>query len=140
MPLFECEYDENGQEKPPKVFALGVCSCIYHEECLQQWLKVQIENGQLPIKCPEPKCKKVLPIPDLRELLTEEERKRCYRFEWKMIRDQNPNMIECPTPDCEYMFMREDENQTYHQCEMCGVEYCLRCDMVYHVEKTCFEV
>ena len=23
---------------------------------------------------------------------------------------------------------------------MCGVEYCLRCDCIYHVEKTCAEV
>ena len=23
---------------------------------------------------------------------------------------------------------------------MCGVEYCLACDMVYHIERTCEEV
>ena len=49
-------------------------------------------------------------------------------------------MQECPTEGCDYLFIKEDENQTYHHCPLCGVEYCLKCDMVYHVEQTCEEV
>ena len=51
-----------------------------------------------------------------------------------------PGMVECPSDGCDYLFFREDENQSYHACPMCGIEYCLRCDMVYHVEYTCDEV
>ena len=49
-------------------------------------------------------------------------------------------MMECPTDGCDYMFFKEAENQTYHFCPLCGIEYCLACNIVYHVEMTCEEV
>ena len=65
---------------------------------------------------------------------------RCQKFEWKKIRDTNPNLMECMTEGCDNMFIKDDETQTYFFCSSCGVEYCLRCEMVYHVEKTCEEI
>ena len=48
-------------------------------------------------------------------------------------------MMECPTDGCDYLFFKEEANQTYHFCPACGVEYCIKCDTVYHVESTCDE-
>ena len=90
--------------------------------------------------CPEPSCKMPIPLPDLGELLTLEQFCRCQKFEWKKIRDQNPDMLECPTEDCDYLFFKEQEDQTYHHCPQCNVDYCLACNMVYHVEKSCDEI
>ena len=104
---------------------MGVCSDVYHLECINPWLKTCIEGGQLPILCPEPWCKLPIPLPDLRELLTPDQMQRCLKFEWKKVRDQNPDMEECPTVDCEYLFFKEAENQTYHFCPSCSVAYCL---------------
>ena len=131
-PLFDAEGSP--------VIALSVCPDIYHTECIQPWLKTCIDNSQLPILCPEPKCKRAIPLPDLRELLSYEELQRLQKFEWKNVRDQNPDMLECPTEDCDYLFYKEAENQTYHHCPSCGITYCLQCEMLYHVEYTCEEV
>ena len=59
------------------VFAMGVCSDIYHVECINPWLKTCIDGGLLPIVCPEPRCKLPIPLPDLTELLTAEQMDRC---------------------------------------------------------------
>ena len=62
------------------------------------------------------------------------------------IRDQNPDVKECPNENCETdqgirnMFYNVNEGQSYLYCEVCKIEWCLSCDMVYHVEKTCDEV
>ena len=127
-------------EEGGQVFALGVCSDVYHSQCILPWLKTCIENQQLPVVCPEPRCKKPIPLPDLRELLTPEEMDRCQKFEWKKIRDQNADIRECPTENCDYFFVKENDNQSYLSCPICGVEYCLKCDIVYHVQQTCEEV
>ena len=78
MPLFVVEENNGGAAaEESKVFALGVCADVYHRECINPWLKTCIENSQLPITCPEPRCKKPIPLPDLRELLTADEMERC---------------------------------------------------------------
>ena len=48
-----------------EVFVLGVCTDIFHVECIKPWLTTCIENQQFPICCPEPKCKLPIPLPDL---------------------------------------------------------------------------
>ena len=108
MPLFDGEGSS--------IFAISNCSDIYHEECIRQWVQTCIDSQQLPIMCPMPSCKMPIPLPDLGELLTLEQFYRCQKFEWKKIRDQNPDMLECPTEDCDYLFFKEQEDQTYHHC------------------------
>ena len=88
---------------------MGVCSDVYHVACINPWLNTCIENQQLPILCPDPRCKVPIALRDLRELLTPEQMDRCQKFEWKKIRDQQPNMLECPTEGCDYLFFKERE-------------------------------
>ena len=73
----------------------------------------------------------------MNELLTSEQIDRCQKFEWKKIRDQNPDMLECQTDGCDYLFIKANEDETYHVCLSCGVQYCLHCEVVYHVEESC---
>lgn len=74
------------------VYTMSVCSDVYHAECIKPWLTSCMETGNLPITCPETKCKLPIPLTDLQELLTKEELDRCQKFEWKKVRDQNPGM------------------------------------------------
>ena len=97
-----------------KVFALGVCSEVFHTDCILQWIKTCIEDQNFPIRCPDQRCKQPLPLPDLRELLTPEQMDRCQKFEWKKIRDQNPHMLECPSEGCDYLFFKELDDRLYH--------------------------
>ena len=117
------------------------CSDVYHVECIRPWLATCIDNQTLPIRCPDPQCKLPISLLDLSDLLTFEQLKRCQKFEWKKIRDQNPDMEECPTENCDYFFYKGDGDDlgTYHHCPSCGVQYCLRCKVAYHLELTCAE-
>ena len=96
-------------EANDEVIAMGSCSDIYHTECIKMWVTTCIDTSQLPIICPEPKCKLPIPLPDLRDLLTVEQMDRCQRFEWKKIRDEHADMNECPTEGCDYIYLKESE-------------------------------
>ena len=87
---------------------------MYHAACMIPFMKTCIDIGHLPIVCPKPRCNLPVPLSDLRELLTAEQMERCQKFEWKKIRDQNPEMKECPTDGCDYLYFAEDENQAHY--------------------------
>ena len=46
-------FGEDGAE----IIVLGACNDIFHVECIKPWLTTCIENQQLPILCPEPRCR-----------------------------------------------------------------------------------
>ena len=135
MPLFE-DTDQH-------VHAISSCTDVYHRDCLTQYVKSQIEQGKLPVRCPDMNC--MVPLStenDLKSLLNEQELARLQRFEWKMIREScNPaDYLDCPTDNCDYFFARDGEKEVRkHDCPSCGVSYCYKCQMPYHTGFTCAE-
>lgn len=51
------------------VFPLGSCDHIFHDECLEIYLKGEIAESKFPLKCPEIKCGKEMQLEDLKILL-----------------------------------------------------------------------
>ena len=134
MPLFE--------DEAQLVHKISTCSHVYHRECLTHYARSQIEQGKLPIKCPVPNCKKPLSEKnDLKKLLNGADMTRLQKFEWKMIRDSNPaDYLECPNAACDYFFSRGNVKEIRkHDCPACGLSWCFKCNMNYHVGYTCAE-
>ena len=50
---------------------MGVLECghIFHPECLNGYLKAQIESNNLDIRCPMETCKKHMPTSDIYQFI-----------------------------------------------------------------------
>ena len=102
----------------------------------------QIEQGKLPVKCPNPTCETPTMVKtDLEALLDEASYARLQKFEWKVIRDTNPGeYIECPNDSCDYFFSRGDVKEVRrHDCPVCSLSWCHKCNMAWHEGFTCAE-
>jgi hypothetical protein len=49
------------------------CSHIFHKTCLKQFFLDQINLRNIPIKCPEDKCRKEISMFDLKDILSASE-------------------------------------------------------------------
>ena len=112
-PLFEDLNEE--------LHSLSSCTDVYHKECLTEYVRTQIEQGRLPILCPNVQCQR--PISgqrDLKALLEIPELVRWTRHEWKMIRDRQPgDYLECPTNNCDFFSLRKEDEIVRHDCPSC---------------------
>ena len=52
---------------------MQLCEHIFHNECLQSYLKTQISESKFPLHCPDMTCKVEMSDLDLKELLSEED-------------------------------------------------------------------
>ena len=118
------------------------CIDVYHHDCLAMYVHSQIDQGKLPVKCPKPECcTPIMVKSDLQALLDEASFARLQRFEWKAVRDTNPaEFIECPNDSCDYFFSRGDVKEVRrHDCPVCSLSWCHKCNMAYHEGFTCAE-
>ena len=85
-------------------------------------------------------CKEPIAFYDEEQLLTPDQIQRKTLFEWKKIRDQNKDFIECLTTDCNGMVFRNSDSEKNFKCELCGQKYCINCQIPKHDGKTCEQV
>ena len=88
------------EENNDAIVWLDSCKDRFHSECFKQYLKVQIENSAIPLKCPISTCRAILKRDDIVDHLTSDEIDRFDRLENKWIRKVIPGVIECPNSDC----------------------------------------
>jgi len=113
-----------------------LCEHIFHQECLEQYLKTQIEDSKFPIKCPIPECNQEIGDHDLKDILPEELYSKFNEFTLNQAVQKQSDMCWCPTADCKYAYSLP-EGQTQLNCPMCSTHYCLTCKVVYHEGKSC---
>ena len=141
--VYPCQicYEPLFEDCTEELHSISSCTDVYHKECLVQYVRTQIDQGRLPILCPNVQC--LMPISgqaDLKALLFPAELVRWTRHEWKMIRDRQPgDYLECPTINCDYYSLRKEEVIVRHDCPRCEVSYCFNCEVVYHEGMTCEE-
>lgn len=70
-------YDEFGEED---LFLLSNCSDYFHKDCLQMYLRTEIQDSRFPLKCPGDKCKKDIQNDDLQNILDNKELDKYYEF------------------------------------------------------------
>ena len=107
------------------------CKSVFHTECLKYYSLQAIEDRNVPIKCPDVDCKKILPKATLGTFLNEDQMKFYAKQKLKAEALRNPNAyVFCPTPDCEHIFivpkrMKEEENLRFQTCPICAKIICL---------------
>ncbi len=79
---FKCEVCYEGFDED-NIFPLFSCEHIFHNACLEQFLKIEIKDSKFPLRCPDINCKVELNINDMHELLSKEDREKYYEFTYK---------------------------------------------------------
>ena len=51
---------------------LSMCDNIFHYDCLTEYLKVQISDAKVPIRCPDAKCKMDIGDDDIKAIIDDE--------------------------------------------------------------------
>ena len=122
------------------LFPLYNCHDVYHASCFKQYLDSRIKDRQYPIDCPNTSCKKIVSNYDMRQLL---DNKTLLEFDitsFKKHVEINMNYYSnCPTPDCNFIFIFDYESGPQFTCPLCAKQYCLNCKTQYHTGMTCQE-
>jgi len=101
------------------------------------YLHDKIDRKDFPIICPSEKCKKDMQIPDISELLSKEKMEKFMEFSFSNFIDSKDDSSWCPTTDCKYVFVLEDEKDGDFKCPLCKKNYCLNCRVLFHKKMTC---
>ena len=85
---------------------MGILECghIFHPQCLNGYLKAQIQSNELDMRCPEEKCKKKMPPQDICSYIDGTLRDKYEKFMFNKYVENNSSMSWCPTAGCTAVF------------------------------------
>ena len=115
------------------------CNCTIHDKCFDDYIKSQVEQNNLPIKCPS--CGKEVHPNFIQDSLNSNQEllKKYFKFSMnKFLNEYNNEYSSCPTPGCEYAFFF-NQGEYHFRCPLCNKEYCLNCKDEWHKNLTCEE-
>ena len=140
MESYEMDDENDDQEEP---FCLQQCENVFHAECLVTYLETQIKDSKLPLVCPDAGCREEIADTDLKELLSRELYVKYSHFALSQAVDQQNDISWCPTADCKFAFVYEDDGNGQQSaelhCPLCKTHYCLNCRVAYHEGMSCKE-
>ncbi|CAI2368084.1 unnamed protein product [Moneuplotes crassus] len=124
-----------------KDLALIECGHMFHTECLQVYIKLQIDSKLLPVKCPLQECRKQIPDTEIRSLIELEFHQKLERFQLELFVEQNSTFYHfCPSPDCINVIEWDaGKGPSKLECPVCAQTHCLRCKTNWHEGFTCEE-
>lgn len=137
-----------GEEEIKRPYALATLQCqhIYCRDHLEQLVNTAItDNNTNDLKCPNEHCndpannrlRRKLNIHDIHTITNNNNHMRdailgIMRREWFTA-----NTKQCPTPDCGYVFMNEQNIAQEIRCPQCRHEYCASCLIEHEEDMTC---
>ena len=131
-----CGFEADGDAR---AIPLSTCIHVYHQECLTDFFKAQINEKRVDILCPDPTCESPISDREIKEVLKADENfDKWLKFRLSIAIDQNPDILWCPTPDCTLAFSI-DPGVTQLKCTHCCKEYCIPCKSLTHQGQTCEE-
>ncbi|GAB6023925.1 hypothetical protein CHUAL_008656 [Chamberlinius hualienensis] len=127
-------------EKPSTSFpVLNTCCHRSCRECLQHYLKIEINESRVNIFCPE--CIEPLHPTDIRNILDDEITMNKYEeYTLRRLLAKDPDTRWCPAPDCSYAVVATGcASCPRLQCERpgCQMFFCYHCKHEWHPNQTC---
>jgi len=123
------EYEEENMYK------YGQCGHMYFVECLREYYKVHISEGDTNLKCPYPNCSvEILPA-QIEFVVDKDTYNKYQKFSWFDQMKGNLDCRWCPHPDCETVVNKVEDGPSI--CTTCNFEMCFACGEQYHPDKKC---
>ena len=117
-----CYYDYELND----IKSLTSCNHIFCKECLTDYFTSLItdQNKHDDIKCPEHECGAKPTEEELKELVGTDVYQKFQKFELNMKVASNPNLIFCPSVDCEEVLDLKEGSKL--SCTKCGKSICAK--------------
>ncbi|KAJ0794440.1 putative transcription factor C2H2 family [Helianthus annuus] len=117
----------------------GICGHIFCSDCIGQHVAVKIKENVTKVKCPDPKCKRVIGPEACRSIVPKEVLER-----WESILCESVIMesqkFYCPFKDCSAMLVDDGGVAvTQSECPNCNRLFCAQCKVAWHCGISCAE-
>ena len=135
-PLCYCEVSS---EQFPALRSCHHLSCVV---CLQKYVRIEIQEGRVNLRCPHTQCSENLHPNDI-EMLVGEDRSLLTLYESLMLRRvlaADPDTRWCPAPNCTFAVVAtECATCPKINCERegCDFSFCYHCKAEWHPNQTC---
>merc|ERR1719320_1112860 len=116
------------------------CQHLTCVTCLQQYVRIEIQEGRVNLKCPQ--CSEILHPNDI-EMLVGEDRALIHLYESLMLRRvlaADPDTRWCPAPNCTFAVVATGcASCPKISCERegCDFSFCYHCKAEWHPNQTC---
>ncbi|EFA80632.1 hypothetical protein PPL_06215 [Heterostelium album PN500] len=130
-PICLCDIDNQDYHQ------LSRCKHEFCRECLQKYIVNSIQEKKYPLKCPCLKCDIEIGTTDLEILVDLSIAETFYDYAKEKAIDKDNNSFYCLTPDCKGIYFRVEGDPFTFDCEICNMQYCLKCKDIDHGEMTC---
>ncbi|KAL6066785.1 RBR-type E3 ubiquitin transferase [Balamuthia mandrillaris] len=132
-PICYCDY------KIAEMYTLDQCFHRFCFECIGQYLKVKIEEGQVrKIICPDPKCSETITPAEIKHCVSQELFEKFEEFSLQAALNQMPDLRWCPKPGCKNAMIGDEENpMMICSNPSCKYSFCFKCKEEWHADATC---
>ena len=113
------------------------CDHYFCLDCMRYFLKSNITDRNLNIKCPEPECKNKLNHDDIMLIATDDIKEIYEKYLLENTLSKDKNCKFCPKPDCGMAMYSTGENPMLI-CPKCNIKFCFDCNTSeWHTGITC---
>nr|XP_006825454.1 PREDICTED: E3 ubiquitin-protein ligase RNF19A-like [Saccoglossus kowalevskii] len=127
---------ERPKDQFPDIMTCHHRSC---QECLRQYLKIEITESRVNIACPE--CAEHFHPNDIRMVVNDSTLYGKYEeFTLRRLLVTDPDVRWCPAPDCGYVLIASGcASCPKLHCERpgCETDFCYHCKQLWHPNQTC---
>lgn len=126
-------------KKDVKDFVSLECKHEYCCDCLKSMIDIALkEKRSVDLKCIDRHCNKQFTEKDLRKIFSDQKTiDEIATIRTKELLSINPNAKHCPTPNCSYIFLNEDNSSCETTCPLCNDKYCSNCLVQHSARLTC---
>lgn len=122
-------------EKSCAILSCGHKFCF---DCLRENIETALHDKQTTnLKCFDPDCKKPFDVSDLRKIINRDKLVAISDIQLKEWLIAQSNIKNCPTPNCNFSFENDRNDQFTMQCPDCKAEYCGQCLNTHSARTTC---
>lgn len=129
-------------------YSLKDCGCSFCSICIQQYLTINIREGNVILTCPDAECSRdnQISTKEVEQLVDREIFDMYQRFKLNREVELDPTRTWCPGVNCETIcYVRpspDGKNKTgvLVHCPNCRSKFCSLCKDTWHFNKSCEEV
>ncbi|XP_057511221.1 E3 ubiquitin-protein ligase RSL1 [Actinidia eriantha] len=137
------------EEKPVQMMITMKCSHEFCSHCMKTYVNGKVESAQVPIRCPQLKCKYFISTTECRSFLPV----ASYEMLERALAEANilnSDKIYCPFPNCSVLLdpheclsarassSSQSENNCV-ECPVCQRFICVECGVPWHTSMSCEE-